>query len=118
MGIFKEEFPPQYGWFKNMKVLVDLGFTGIGSLYIIKELLIGHKKPKKTDLNPNPELTEEQKEWNRYVSRERVYVEHAIGGMKKFRILKNKCRLKSDELKNKIIGICAGLWNYQLTLND
>jgi DDE superfamily endonuclease len=61
-------------------------------------------------------LTEEQKKRNKAVSRERIFVEHAIGGMKKFRILKNKFRLKSDVLKNKILGICAGLWNYQLLL--
>ncbi|HFC00038.1 MAG TPA: DDE endonuclease, partial [Phaeodactylibacter sp.] len=41
-----------------------------------------------------PKLTEEQKEWNKKVSRERIFVEHAIGRLKKFRILKNRCRLK------------------------
>jgi len=50
------------------------------------------------------------------VSKERIYVEHAIGRMKKFRILKNKCRLKSSDMKNRIIGICAGLSNYDLSI--
>ncbi len=117
MGILKKEFPPEDGWFKNFRAIVDLGFVGIGEIYEIKELVIGHKKNRKSRENPRPELTEEQKEWNKKVSRERIYVEHAIGGMKKFRILKNKCRLKSHNLKEKIIGICAGLWNYQLTIN-
>jgi hypothetical protein len=34
--------------------------------------------------------------------------------MKIFRILKNKSRLKTKELKNIILGVAAGLWNYKL----
>lgn len=116
MGILKKEFPPTLHWFKNMRVLVDLGFVGIAKLYEFKELLIGFKKPRKSKANPEPSLTAEQKQHNRAVSKERIYVEHAIGGMKKFRILRNKCRLKSQSLKERNIGICAGLWNYQLKL--
>jgi len=116
MGILKKEFPPGLAWFKNMKVLVDLGFVGISKLYEFKELLIGFKKPRKSKSNPKPTLTAEQKQYNRAISKERIYVEHAIGGMKKFRILRNKCRLKSQQLKERNIGVCAGLWNYQLRL--
>ena len=116
MGILNKEFNPDFDWFKNCKVLVDLGFIGIAKLYNIKELVIGEKKPRKSKKNPKPELTDQQKELNTAVSRERIFVEHAIGKMKRFRILKNRCRLKSQELKNKIIGICGGLWNYQLEL--
>lgn len=115
-GIFKLEFPPGLGWFICFKVIVDLGFIGIAKLYNIKELLIGHKKNRKTKNNPNPEpLTEEQKAWNRQVSKERIYGEHAIGGMKRYRMLKNKSRSKCNDLKNCILGVCAGLWNYKLS---
>ena len=118
MGILKKEFQPGSGWFKNFRLLVDLGFVGIGKLYKIKELIIGEKKPRKSKENPKPKLTKAQKERNTKISRERIFVEHAIGKMKKFRILKNRCRIKSQELKNKILGICAGLWNYQLALSS
>lgn len=117
-GIFKKEFPPDKGWFKNFKVLVDLGFVGIDKLYEIKELLIGEKKPRKSKKNPEPKLSEEQKTKNRAVSKERIFVEHAIGKMKRYRILKNRCRLKCPKIKNRVIGIAAGLWNYQLLLNN
>lgn len=116
MGILKKEFPPRMGWFKKFKVLFDLGFIGVDKLYVFKELIIGEKKPRKSKKNPAPELTEEQKEKNRKISRERIFVEHAIGRMKKFHILKNRCRIKCRILKNRIIGICAALWNYQLEL--
>ena len=117
MGILKKEFAPQKSWFKNHKVLFDLGFVGVEKLYKFKELIIGEKKPRKSKKNPKPKLTKEQKEKNQKISRERIFVEHAIGKMKRFRILKNRCRIKCQKLKNRIIGICAGLWNYQLTLS-
>jgi len=118
IGILKKEFPPLLGWFKKMKVLFDLGFIGVDKLYEFRELLIGEKKPKKSAKNPNTKLTKEQKDKNKKISKERIFVEHAIGRMKKFHILKNRCRLKSQKLKNRIIGICAGLWNYHLSISN
>lgn len=118
MGILKKEFPPGQGWFKKFKVLFDLGFVGVDKLYEIKELIIGEKKKRKSKNNPSPKLSDKQKDKNRKVSRERIFVEHAIGRMKIFRILKNRCRFKCQKMKNKIIGICAGLWNYKLSLKN
>lgn len=117
-GIMKKEFCPGGKWFRKKRVAVDLGFVGIDKDYEIKELMIGNKKPRKSKNNPSPKLTKKEKEWNRTVSRNRIYVEHAIGGMKIFRMLKNKCRLKSKELKNRIIGVAAGLWNYKLKFKN
>lgn len=116
MGLLKKEFPPGKSWFKKHKVLFDLGFVGVEKYYEIKELVIGKKKPYKTKKNPNVKLSEDQKQKNSQISRERIFVEHAIGRMKKFRILKNRCRLKCDVMKNRIVGICAGLSNYDLSL--
>lgn len=113
-SVLKQEFQPGKEWFEKFKVIVDLGFVGIAKEFEIKKLVIGIKKPRKSKNNPNPELTEEQKEWNKKVGRARIHVEHAIGRMKIFRILKNKCRMKSNEMKNRIIGVCAGLWNYKI----
>jgi len=114
-GIFKLEFEPGLPWFVNFKVIVDLGFVGIDKRYEIGELLLGHKKNRKSKNNPNPKpLTEEQKEKNRQISKERIYGEHAIGGMKRYRMLVNKSRGKCAKVKNRILGVCAGLWNYKL----
>lgn len=115
-AIFKNEFEPGLGWFKKFKVIVDLGFVGIDKNYEIKELLLGYKKPYKTKNNPDPKLTDEQKEWNKKVSKERIYVEHAIGGIKRFRMLVNRARGNCNEFKNEILGLCGGLWNYKLHL--
>jgi hypothetical protein len=51
--IFKQEFPPKKPWFKNKKVKPDLGFTGIKNDYVIEEVMIRHKKSKRSKNNPD-----------------------------------------------------------------
>jgi hypothetical protein len=114
-GIFKTEVNPDKKWFKNFNVILDLGFVGFDKIYETKKLFIGFKKPGRSKRNPNPpELIKEQKAWNKLVSKKRIYVEYAIGGMKRFRVLINRCRLKCYKNRNEIIGICAALWNFKL----
>ena len=108
-SMFKEEFPPEQDWFKPFRVRVDLGFLGIDKDYVCQELLLPNKKKKKQ------ELTDEQKQENRLLARERIVVEHAIGGMKRYRILSDRLRVHDIELYNVILGVCAGLWNFYLT---
>jgi hypothetical protein len=116
MGVFKSEFEPGKKWFADMKVIVDLGFVGIAKHYEIGELLIGHKRKRSKKGEPKIELTEIQKQHNKKVSSERIYVEHAIGEMKRYRVLINRCRIKCYERKNREVGVCAGLANYKLLL--
>lgn len=106
--MFKEEFPPEQDWFKNFRVRVDLGFLGLGKDYLCKELLLPHKKKKKQELSP------EQKDENKQLASDRIHVEHAIGGMKRYRILSDRLRVHDIELYNVILGVCAGLWNFYL----
>ena len=107
--MFKEEFPPEQDWFKNFQVRVDLGFLGIEKDYVCKELLVPNKKKKKRELGP------EQKQENKLRASERIKVEHAIGGMKRYRILSDRLRIQDVELYNVIWGVCARLWNFYLT---
>ena len=79
--MFKEEFPPKQAWFKNFTVHVDLGFLGIEKDSVCKQVFLPHKKKK------SQALSFEQKNENRLVARERIYVEQAIGVMKRYRIL-------------------------------
>ncbi|CEG12812.1 hypothetical protein MSIBF_A2760001 [groundwater metagenome] len=44
----------------------------------------------------------------------RVKVEHAIGGVKRFGIVSNIFRNKTDGLDDKVMEISCGLWNYHL----
>lgn len=106
--MFKTEFPPEQDWFQNFRVRVDLGFLGFEQDYVCKELLLPHKKKKKQELSP------EQKQANKILASQRIAVEHAIGGMKRYRILSDRLRVQDVELYNVILGVCAGLWNFYL----
>jgi len=108
-GMFKKEFPPEQDWFKDFAVRVDLGFLGFDKDYTCKRILLPYKKKK------NQELDENQKKENRSQASERISVEHAIGGMKRYRVLSNRLRIHDVKLYNDILGICAGLWNFYLT---
>ncbi len=93
--------------YAHKQVWVDLGFTGIKNYLPEEQVQIGHKKPK------NKELTKEQKLHNQHVSKVRVVVEHAIGGMKRYFILRHENRIR---LRNKIsdaVEMCASLWNFK-----
>jgi len=107
--MFKEEFPPEQDWLKDFQVRVDLGFLGIEKDYVCKELLIPNKKKKKQELSP------EQKQENKLLAGERIEVEHAIGGMKRYRILSDRLRMRDLDLYNVTLGVCAGLWNFRLS---
>lgn len=52
-----------------------------------------------------------RKKHNRQVSRIRVKVENAIGGIKRYNILVQRFRNKSEMLRDKVFFFAAGLWN-------
>jgi hypothetical protein len=113
--ILKTVFDKEKNWFEFCKVRIDLGFLGFGSDYLYGDLSIPHKKKRGKKGEPKPELSEEQKIYNKAESSVRVVVEHSIGGMKRFRFLGERIRLKSLVFIDKIIGVCAGLWNFHLS---
>ena len=58
-----------------------------------------------------PRLSEEAKEKNRALSKIRIFIENAIGGIKRYNILNHPFRNKKNTFMNDAIAICAGLWN-------
>ena len=116
-AMFKSEFPTEQEWFACFELLVDLGYLGIEKNYNSLKVLIPYKKPRKSKNNPNPQLTDEQREYNKQVSKIRILVEHAIGGMKKFNILVHRFRNRVDQMADLAIELAAGLWNLQLDIN-
>lgn len=86
----------------------DCGYQGYrpAGVTIIQPL----KKPK------GKELTQEQKQENRKISRFRVRIEHAIGSVKRCRIVKDECRLRKNNFVDTVFRTCAGLHNLRLTL--
>ena len=73
-----------------------------------------HKKPRKSKANPNPSLSPEQKAENQEISRVRVVVEQAIGGLKRVGILVQRFRNHTKDFVDEVGIIGAGLWNWKL----
>lgn len=90
--------PPEVG------VFGDTAFTGNQH----PNLQIPQKARK------NRPLSEEQRAENRWVSQARVVVEHAIGGMKRFGVMRQKLRNKIGRFDDQAALVCAGLWNFHL----
>jgi hypothetical protein len=105
----KVEFSSEQKWFSDHQISVDLGYQGISNDYDCQQVNIPKKKPKQD------ELTGQEKASNRQKSSERIYVEHAIGGLKRYRYLSDRLRTHKVDLYESAIGICAGLWNFYLT---
>jgi hypothetical protein len=113
--MLKQEFPPELDWFTDMNVRVDLGYLGIRSDYRGDRIDIPTKKPRKSQKHPNPQLSDEQKAANTALSRVRIFIEHAIGGMKRYNILVHAFRNRIEHFEDDVIGVCAGLWNLVLS---
>ena len=113
--MLKEELPPDLDWFKDINVLVDLGYQGIQSDYKGDQIEIPHKKPRKSKKNPVISLSEEQKAENKALSKIRIFIENAIGGMKRDNILVQRFRNRMTNFEDDVVGICAGLWNLTLS---
>jgi len=112
-SLLQQEFPAQQNWFAKCQVRLDLGFQGFATLYKSERVWIPYKRKrvKKGDSN---ELTIEQKAHNTLLSQERIFVEHSIGGMKRFRILVHINRLDVTRLIDRLLGVCAALWNFAI----
>lgn len=114
--MLKDEFDPDAAdWFGDKKVWIDLGYQGFDNDYVCQELQIPIKrKRRKKKTDPKIEFTEEEKAHNKEVSSSRIYVEHAIGGVKRYRFLSDRLRCRDARYYTIAFRVCAGLWNFQL----
>ena len=86
-------------------LIEDLGYQG----YQVDNItvLIPHKKPR------GGELTQEQKDENTDLSRIRVPVEHVMAGVKRLNIVKEKIRLRIQNVRDRVMLIACGLHNFR-----
>ena len=87
-------------------IQVDLGFKGLEDEY--ENIELPHKKPR------GGELSQAQREENRLFSAERVVVEHAFGGMKRYRAAADIYRNRKENFDDHLMVTTAGLWNFYL----
>jgi hypothetical protein len=84
----------------------DMGFQGfvLAGVTIVQP----KKKPRGGELTPPEKATK------RRMSSIRIRIEHAIGGVKRYRIVKDKIRLFKDGIRDTMMETCCGLHNYRL----
>jgi hypothetical protein len=97
----KYEFP------KGSRLWKDTGFQGYEPDNV--ETFQPKKKPR------GKELTPEEKERNQELSRERVIVEHHIGGVKRSRIVHDTFRNRKDNYVDIVMETACGLHNFRVS---
>jgi hypothetical protein len=95
---------------KPIVLHVDLGFQGIRQTYPGHTVSIPAKKPRGQPLTPAA------KGWNTRRRRLRVVVEHALAGVKRFRIVADVFRNRRETLADRAMLVACGLWNYHLAV--
>ena len=108
-SILKEEFDPHDDWFEGFTVRLDLGYIGFDKQYPKSLPYLPHKNYK------NRPITETQKQENQVLSKERIKVEHSIGGIKRYEFVSGQSRLKNEFIYDQVLAVCAGLWNFYIT---
>ena len=114
-SMLKQELPPELDWFADLHVRVDLGYLGIQSDYRSARVESRPRSLARVKRHPNPQLSAVQKAANTALSQVRIFVEHAIGGMKRYNILVHVFRNHKVDFEDDAVGICAGLWNFALS---
>ena len=94
---------------KEITVFADTGFQGEQKTHT--NICMPKKKSK------GKPLTFDEKELNKLISSYRVIVEHAIGGLKRFRCMSEKLRNHKAYIDDTFILLSAGLWNYHLSFS-
>lgn len=91
---------------EHVTVWGDSAFQGIENQH--KNSLVAKRAHKNHPLSP------EEKKENHVISSFRVIVEHALGGMKRYRIVSDVLRNKIGIFDDRLAVVTAGLWNYHL----
>jgi hypothetical protein len=94
---------------KTIELLQDSGFQGYSPENAI--IVMPHKKLK------GKELTPQQKQENKNKASQRVLIEHAIGGVKVWRIVKDKIRSYRHILRDEVMLIACGLHNFKIKVS-
>jgi hypothetical protein len=95
-----------YSFPDGSRVYQDTGFQGFTCAGVT--ILQPKKKPR------GKELTPDEKADNRLISKIRIRIEHAIGGVKRYRIVKEKIRNWKQGFRDKVMETCCGLHNFRL----
>jgi hypothetical protein len=95
---------------EKVQVHVDLGFLGVPKERPDGLFSIPDKQP-----NGRP-LSDDAKTSNRAKARRRVLVDHALGGVKRFRAVTDVLRNALDVFADRLMRVACGLWNFHVEM--
>ena len=95
------------GIHERIKIQADSGYQGIKGIHTNSKT---QKKASKLH-----KLTKEEKDKNRKISRECIYIEHINAYIKRFKILSTRYRNKRKKHGLRMSLIC-GIYNYELAV--
>ena len=90
----------------GIALLADLGFLGIDKEY--ENAILPFKKPKYEELEPH------KKKVNKDLASLRVTIEHTFAGVKRLKIIRNKIRLKTFEVRERMFRIAVAMHNMRV----
>ncbi|HXT84882.1 MAG TPA: transposase family protein [Verrucomicrobiae bacterium] len=102
--IYKENHPINL---KQVVNVFDLGYLGVETDFPEQISSIPNRKQR------NPEMSHEEKEYNKSHVKKRIVIEHTICRLKKYRIMSDVFRNKLRKY-NRISDIVTGLVNYRI----
>jgi len=91
---------------QEIELLQDLGYQGHAPKNAVIQMPVKSSKYKK--------LTEEEKNDNKMKSSRRVAIEHAISGVKRCRIVKDKFRYRRYRYNDLVMELACGLHNLRV----
>lgn len=100
------------GMAEGMVCWSDKGFQGFWKGNVGLIVIHPIKKAK------GRELSEVEKEWNRYVNSRRMLVEHAIGGVKRYGIVGGIYGNRREGMEDKVMLLACGLWNFHIKMKE
>lgn len=92
----------------DIDTVVDKGFDGIKTEYPNLTVIMPKKKLRGQD------LTNEEKEANKVISKRRIVNEHALAHIKKYNSVSHIYRNKGNETADKLMLIACSLANYHI----
>lgn len=95
-----------YTFPEGSTVYQDTGFQGFRPEHVT--IVQPKKKPRGGQLTPE-EIAE-----NQHIASIRIRIEHAIGGVKRYRIVKDKLRNWKRGFRDQLLETCCGLHNFRL----
>jgi hypothetical protein len=90
---------------KDILVKGDTGYQGIQKIHLNSIIPIKRKR--------NEVLTTEQKKFNHKLSSKRIFVEHVIGKLKRFKVISERYRNRRRRFGLRF-NLIAGIYNYEI----